>query len=65
MDLSDRLRQARRRNHWTQVQVAEWSDLDPAEIAHYESGRRKPRPENLKKLAIGLRVSTDWLLGLK
>ena len=64
MNLEKRLREARESHGWTQAQVAKWAGLTAIEVAHYELGRRKPRPENLKKLAIGLRVSVDWLLGL-
>jgi transcriptional regulator with XRE-family HTH domain len=62
-DLAARLREVRARNRWTQIQVAEWTGIDAMTISHYESGRREPGPENLKKLADGLRVTADWLLG--
>ena len=63
-EIGARLKEARERNKWTQVQVAQWTGIDAMTINHYEWGRRVPGPENLAKLAKGLRVSADWLLGL-
>lgn len=65
MIIGERIREARTRNGWTQEQVAGWTGLSAVEIAHYEAGRRKPASGNLTKLARGLRVSADWLLGLE
>ena len=62
--IADRIRDARERNNWTQRQVAESSGLSPATIAQYEQGR-EPGAENLAALARGLRVTSDWLLGLE
>ena len=61
---ANRLCDARVRNGWTQVQVAEWSELTAAQLSHYEAGRREPNLKNLKLLCCALRVSADWLLGL-
>lgn len=64
--LAKRLREARTRNGWTQEQVADWAGLKTStELSHYESGRREPGAVRLKRLAEGLRVSADWLLGLE
>ena len=62
--LADRLRDARVRNGWTQRQVAEWAELSEATVAQYEAGRM-PGAVNLGKLATGLRVTADWLLGIE
>jgi transcriptional regulator with XRE-family HTH domain len=37
--------------------------MEPSAISHFETGRRKPSFDNLKRLADALRVSTDYLLG--
>lgn len=63
--LATRLRKARERNGWTQTQVAAWADLPAPMLSRYESGESAPSAANLRKLAKGLRVSADWLLGLK
>lgn len=64
--IADRLREARERNGWTQEQVAEWAGIEGGgqAVSHYEAGRRTPSAENLRRLATGLRVSADWLLGM-
>ena len=59
-----RLREARVRNGWTQKQVEEWSDLPAGTLAQFEAGIREPGFDNLVKLCDGLRVSSDWLVGL-
>ena len=61
---ADRLREARTRNGWTQTQVEEWSGLAHGILAQFEAGTRRPGFDNLRKLCGGLRVSSDWLLGL-
>jgi transcriptional regulator with XRE-family HTH domain len=50
---------------WTQQQLGEKCGLNGQWISHYESGRRKPRIENLVALADALCCSTDYLLGRK
>lgn len=62
--LAGRIREARVRNGWTQAQVEEWSGLPRGVVAQFEAASRAPSFENLIRLANGLRVSTDWLLGL-
>lgn len=62
---SSRLVEVRTRNGWTAVQVAEWSGISPALLSHYECGRRTPNIKNLARLCTGLRISADWLIGVK
>ena len=64
-EIGARLKEARERNKWTQIQVAEWTGIDAMTLSHYESGRREPGPANLAKLAKGLRVTSDYLLGIE
>ena len=59
-----RLRFAREMREMTQARLASVSGLDQTHIAHFEAGSRLPGAENLKALAKGLMVSTDYLLGL-
>lgn len=46
----------------TQEQLAEKCELTTQAVSYFESGKRSMRAENLKKLATGLGVSTDYLL---
>ena len=61
--IGDRIRDVRTRNEWTQEKVGEWCGLSPSHIAQFEAGR-DPNAKNLKRLALGLRVTSDWLLGI-
>ena len=63
--LGARLKEVRERNGWTQAQVAAWSGIGTNHLAQFELETRKPGAENLAKLARGLRVTSDWLLGLE
>lgn len=66
-NLAENLRTARERQGWTQEYVAEVSGVGGGicALSHWESGRRVPNVENLRRLAIALRVTTDWLLGMR
>lgn len=59
----DRLRAARELRGMSQGELAAKSGLPPTSIAHFESGSRKPSFDNLRKLAIALTVTTDYLIG--
>jgi len=60
----DRLRTAREElRGMSQAKLAKAADLPPSSIAHFEGGTRKPSFDNLRKLAIALNVTTDYLLG--
>jgi transcriptional regulator with XRE-family HTH domain len=63
--IAKRIREARERNGWTQAQVAEWTGLTPSNVSHFESGQRAPSALGLARIARGLRVSADWILGLE
>lgn len=64
-DIAKRIREARVRNGWTQAQVAGWAGLSTNNISQFEGGSRTPSAANIAKLATGLRVSSDWLLGIE
>jgi transcriptional regulator with XRE-family HTH domain len=59
----DRLRIAREQKGLTQSQLAERAGFQPSAVSHFESGRRSPSFENLRKLADALGVAIDYLLG--
>ena len=58
-----RLKMARAMRQWNQSELAEKANLPPSSIAHFEIGSRKPSFDNLRRLAIALKVTTDYLLG--
>ncbi len=63
---AERLRDARERlRGLTQAQLAEKTGLPSTSISHFENpeGTRKPSFDNLRRLAIALEVTTDYLLG--
>ncbi|MDE2111107.1 MAG: helix-turn-helix transcriptional regulator [Alphaproteobacteria bacterium] len=59
----DRLKQAREKRGMRQEQLAERASLQGSAISHFETGKRKPSFDNLRRLADALGVSTDYLLG--
>ena len=58
-----RLRDARVARELGQAELAVKAKLPATSISHFESGSRKPSFENLRRLALALEVSTDYLLG--
>jgi len=63
IDFKDRLKSARELRNLKQSELAELAKLPASSIAHMEAGTRKPSFDNLKRLAIALEVTTDYLLG--
>jgi transcriptional regulator with XRE-family HTH domain len=59
----DRLRHSREEKGLSQAELAQKTGFQPSAISHFESGRRAPSFDNLKKLADALAVSIDYLLG--
>ena len=59
----DLLRQARESQNLSQTDLAEKTGLQPSAVSHFETGKRAPSFENLKRLADALSVSVDYLLG--
>ena len=59
----DRLRKAREDKQLSQGELADKTGFQPSAVSHFESGRRAPSFDNLKKLADALTVSVDYLLG--
>ena len=63
-DFQERLRLVREQiRRMSQVELARVTGLPSTSIAHFERGTRKPSYESLRKLAIALNVSADYLLG--
>jgi len=60
---SARLRAARDLRGLSQSELADRAGLKPSAVSHFETGKRAPSFDNLKKLADALEVSTDYLLG--
>ena len=57
------LRKAREDKKLSQTDLAERTGLQPSAVSHFETGKRAPSFENLKRLADALAVSVDYLLG--
>ncbi|WP_446471058.1 helix-turn-helix domain-containing protein [Xenorhabdus stockiae] len=45
----------------SQNALAQQSNVAPAQISRYESGKRKPSPQVIKRIAEALGVPFDWL----
>lgn len=62
MALSERLGQIRKARGLTQQGLADLAGVHLTQIQRYEAGTAQPTLEVMKKLAIALTASTDWLL---
>ena len=62
-EFADRLRSTRDAKSLSQAEMAERTGLQPSAISHFETGRRTPSFDNLRRLADALSVSVDYLLG--
>ena len=58
----ERLKSAREKRNLTQNELGQKAGLPPSSIAHFETGSRKPSLANLRRIAIALEVTTDYLL---
>lgn len=63
MSFPENLRFARARAGLTQAQVADRMGISYSTYACYETGKRKPNPEKIKRLATILNTSADRMLG--
>jgi transcriptional regulator with XRE-family HTH domain len=65
-NIADRLRRVREDRGWSQVQLSKRSGIHPMLISRIETKAKKDvNATTLRKLAKALRVSGDYLLGLK
>ncbi|HZZ80573.1 MAG TPA: helix-turn-helix transcriptional regulator [Gemmataceae bacterium] len=59
----ERLKKTREVKRLSQAELAQQAGLQPSAISHFESDRRAPSFDNLKRLADALAVNIDYLLG--
>lgn len=59
---SERLKKARELRGYNQEDLATRAGMPSSSIAHFETGSRKPSFESLRRLAIALEITTDYLL---
>jgi transcriptional regulator with XRE-family HTH domain len=62
--IGQNVRKHRKERKLTQVQLANLVGLTQEEVSYYETGVREPTIQTLVRLAIGLKTSSDSLLGL-
>src|SRR5580693_7155679 len=62
-NFGERLRSTRESKGLSQAELGQKAGLQPSAISHFESGRRSPSFDNLRKLADALNVTIDHLLG--
>ena len=60
---SSRLREIREKHEWSQAELARKAGITPAAVNQFEKGSRMPNLPILRKLAITLKVSIDYLAG--
>ena len=65
VEFGSRLRKLRKEINLTQEQLASLIGVKNSVISFYEVGERLPSPDVLRKLALALHVSTDYLLGIE
>lgn len=65
VEFGEKLRQLRKSKKLTQQQLASLIGVKNSVISFYEVGDRVPSPEIIKKLAVALHVSSDYLLGIE
>lgn len=63
MTFAQRMKCMREMMGMDQRELALSSNIEPSQIAHYESGSREPNLQNLIKIVRSLRCSADCLLG--
>lgn len=59
--LAENLKRLREDRSLTQAQLAEMSGLSVTAVAHFETGRRWPKPESIKAIADAFRVKQEDL----
>ena len=64
-EFAERVIFERKKNSWSQKDLATVANLAPATIAHIENARRMVSCETLRALAKAFKVSTDYLLGMR
>ena len=59
-----RLKEARKKTGYTQVEVSEILKIKQATLSRYESGITQPDLETLASMAVLYNISIDWLCGV-
>ena len=62
METGKMIRTIRGLKHWSQVQLAEASQINVNTIRKYELGIRNPKPAQLEKIASALQVNLSLFL---
>ena len=63
MEFAERLKTLRKQVKLTQAQIAKKLDISQQAYASWERGVKKPKQENLVRIAQILNVSVDYLVG--
>ena len=61
--IGKRMRSLREAKDLKQIKVADSLSVSPYQLSRYESGKSKPDPELIAKIATYYDVTTDYLLG--
>lgn len=62
MSIAEKIRNARIAAGFTQMELAEKIGVSWRQLQHWESGRRNPKLETIKKIAYALGVDyKDWI----
>ena len=64
MDFGTTLKELRKKNKMTQLQLANLLGITKSVVSFYENRERTPSPETLVKIASVFHVTTDYLLGI-
>jgi transcriptional regulator with XRE-family HTH domain len=62
INLKNRIRELRKTNSITAIELANELNVSPRSLNAYESGQRKPSPEVLVKIADYFKCSLDYLM---
>lgn len=65
VEFGKKLRQLRKEKDLSQKQLAALIGVQNSIISFYEVGDRTPSPDVIKKIAVALHVSADYLLGIE
>lgn len=60
---ADKIKEARKKTGFTQIEVAEELKIPRSTLANYEIGRTQPDIETLGKLIDFYGITADWILG--
>jgi len=63
MSFNNKIKELRKKNNWTQEDLAKKMNLQNTHICRYETGNIKPGLDILKKFAKIFNVSIDYILG--